>query len=78
MGGGRFRSLSDVAGFYAESCPEPVTAKVEKKYLRFGYVAEEIPIEVIKKPKGFLGNRQLYTFHDSGSEKRQLKSRCSG
>lgn len=51
LGGGRFRSLSDVAGFYAESCPEPVTAKVEKKYLRFGYVAEEIPIEVIKKPK---------------------------
>ena len=62
LGGGRFTSLSDVAGFYAESCPEPVTAKVEKKYLRFGYVAEEIPIEVIKKPKGFLGNRQLYTF----------------
>lgn len=62
LGGGRFTSLSDVAGFYAESCLEPVTAKVEKKYLRFGYVAEEIPIEVIKKPKGFLGNRQLYTF----------------
>lgn len=62
LGGGRFTSLSDAAGFYAESCPEPVTAKVEKKYLRFGYVAEEIPIEVIKKPKGFLGNRQLYTF----------------
>ena len=62
LGGGRFASLSDAAGFYAESCPEPVTAKVEKKYLRFGYVAEEIPIEVIKKPKGFLGNRQLYTF----------------
>lgn len=62
LGGGRFTSLSDVAGFYAESCPEPVTAKVEKKYLRFGYVAEEIPIEVIEKPKGFLGERQLYTF----------------
>lgn len=54
--------MSDAAGFYAESCPEPVTAKVEKKYLRFGYVAEEIPIEVIEKPKGFLGERQLYTF----------------
>ena len=62
LGGGRFTSLSDAAGFYAESCPEPVTAKVEKKYLRFGYVAEEIPIEVIEKPKGFLGERQLYTF----------------
>lgn len=62
LGGGRFTSLSDAAGFYAESCPEAITAKVEKKYLRFGYVAEEIPIEVIKKPKGFLGNRQLYTF----------------
>ena len=62
LGGGRFTSLSDAAGFYAESCPEPITAKVEKKFLRFGYVAEEIPIEVIKKPKGFLGNRQLYTF----------------
>nr|DAP56209.1 MAG TPA: tail assembly chaperone protein [Caudoviricetes sp.] len=62
LGGGRFTSLSDAAGFYAESCPEPITAKVEKKYLRFGYVAEEIPIEIVKKPKGFLGNRQLYTF----------------
>lgn len=62
LGGGRFTSLSDVAGFYAESCQEQITAKVEKKYLRFGYVAEEIPIEVIKKPKGFLGDRQLYTF----------------
>ena len=62
LGGGRFTSLSDAAGFYAESCPEPVTAKAEKKYLRFGYVAEEIPIEVIEKPKGFLGERQLYTF----------------
>lgn len=62
LGAGRFTSLSDAAGFYAESCPEAITAKVEKKYLRFGYVAEEIPIEVIKKPKGFLGNRQLYTF----------------
>lgn len=62
LGGGRFTSLSDAAGFYAESCPEPVTAKVERKYLRFGYVAEEIPIEVIEKPKGFLGERQLYTF----------------
>lgn len=62
LGGGRFTALSDAAGFYVEPCPEPITAKVEKKYLRFGYVTEEIPIEVIKKPKGFLGNRQLYTF----------------
>lgn len=62
LGGGRFTSLSDAASFYAEPCPEQITAKVEKKYLRFGYVAEEIPIEVIKKPKGFLGDRQLYTF----------------
>lgn len=62
LGSGRFTALSDASGFYAEPCPEPITAKVEKKYLRFGYVAEEIPIEVIKKPKGFLGERQLYTF----------------
>lgn len=74
LGGGRFTSLSDAAGFYAESCPEPVTAKVEKKYLRFGYVAEEIPIEVIEKPKGFLGELTALHIHDSGSEKRQLKS----
>ena len=29
LGGGRFTSLSDAAGFYAESCPEPITAKVD-------------------------------------------------
>jgi hypothetical protein len=73
LGGGRFTSLSDAAGFYAESCPEPVTAKVEKKYLRFGYVAEEIPIEVIEKPKGFLGERQLYTFTTPGLKSDNLK-----
>ena len=73
LGGGRFTSLSDAAGFYAESCPEPITAKVEKKYLRFGYVAEEIPIEIVKKPKGFLGNRQLYTFTTPALKNDNLK-----
>lgn len=73
FGGGRFTSLSDAAGFYAESCPEQITAKVEKKYLRFGYVTEEIPIEVIKKPKGFLGDRQLYTFTTPDLKNENLK-----
>ncbi|WP_277017393.1 tail fiber assembly protein [Turicimonas muris] len=73
LGGGRFTSLSDAAGFYVESCPEPITAKVEKKYLRFGYVVEEIPIEVIKKPKGFLGDRQLYTFTNPDLKNDNLK-----
>lgn len=73
LGGGRFTSLSDAAGFYAESCPEQITAKVEKKYLRFGYVTEEIPIEVIKKPKGFLGDRQLYTFTTPDLKNENLK-----
>lgn len=70
---GRFSSLSDSVGFHVERCDGEVTAKVEKKYLRKGFIQEEIPIEVIKKPQGFLGKRQLYTFTTPQLGKDNLK-----
>lgn len=62
MGNGRITSLSDVQGFHVEPCTVELIALVDKKYLKGNTVQEEIPIEPLNRPEGFLYGYDLYTF----------------
>lgn len=62
MGNGRITSLSDAQGFWVEPCSIELIALVDKKYLKGNTVQEEIPIEPLNRPEGFLYGYDLYTF----------------
>lgn len=59
---GRITTISDSESFYVESCPEEITAYVDKGYLKGNTVKEEIPIEIVSAPEGFFTGKQVYTF----------------
>lgn len=59
---GRITTISDSESFYVESCPEEITALVDKKYLKGNTVKEEIPIEIVSAPEDFFTGKQVYTF----------------
>lgn len=62
MGNGRITSLSDAQGFYVEPCSIELIALVDKKYLKGNTIQEEIPIEPLNRPEGFLYGYNLFTF----------------
>lgn len=70
---GRITTISDSQSFYVESCPEELTALVDKKYLKGNTVKEEIPIEIVSAPEGFFTGKQVYTFTNPALNKDNLK-----
>lgn len=73
MGNGRITSLSDAQGFWVEPCSIELIALVDKKYLKGDKVQEEIPIEPLNRPEGFLYGYNLFTFTTPGLKQDNLK-----
>lgn len=70
---GRITTISDSQSFYVESCPEEITAYVDKAYLKGGTVKEEIPIEIVSAPEDFFAGKQVYTFTNPALNADNLK-----
>lgn len=70
---GRITTISDSESFYVESCPEEITALVDKKYLNGNTVKEEIPIEIVSAPEDFFTGKQVYTFTNPALNADNLK-----
>lgn len=73
MGNGRITSLSDAQGFYVEPCSIELIALVDKKYLKGNTIQEEIPIEPLNRPEGFLYGYNLFTFTTPDLKQDNLK-----
>lgn len=73
MGNGRITSLSDVQGFHVEPCSIELIALVDKKYLKGNTIQEEIPIEPLNRPEGFLYGYNLFTFTTPDLKQDNLK-----
>lgn len=70
---GRITTISDSESFYVESCPEEITAYVDKGDLKGNTVKEEIPIEIVSGPEDFFPGKQVYTFTNPALNKDNLK-----
>ena len=73
MGNGRITSLSDMQGFWVEPCSIELIALVDKKYLKGNTIQEEIPIEPLNRPEGFLYGYNLFTFTTPDLKQDNLK-----